>query len=156
MTYDVCYSSKKKLNQNAKAACKKLLIQLPVQSALAVRTWSSWFLYDFMSLTSQWRNFLYGFAGIHLLIAVLRSRSGRLWLDHCSTKLLFFFSHFIVDLPLCSGSVSCSMTLFQPSFSCYLTPDYFGVARSSCWTHHPFTPFVFVQMLLCQPKPCSF
>lgn len=29
---------KKKLNQNAKAARKKLLIQLPVQSALAVRT----------------------------------------------------------------------------------------------------------------------
>lgn len=37
--------------QNAKAACKKLLIQLPVQSAVAVRTWSSWFLYDFMSLS---------------------------------------------------------------------------------------------------------
>lgn len=40
-THDVCYSSKKTQKtkmQNAKAACKKLLIQLPVQSAVAVRT----------------------------------------------------------------------------------------------------------------------
>lgn len=34
----VLFLKKKKLNQNAKAACKKLLIQLPVQSALAVRS----------------------------------------------------------------------------------------------------------------------
>lgn len=33
-----------------------------------------------------------------------------LWLDHCSSLLLFFFSHSVVGLLLCMELLSCSMT----------------------------------------------
>lgn len=50
-------------------------------------------------------------------------------LGHCNTLLLFFFRHSVEDLLLCLDSLSCCMTQFESSFSCWtdwLTFD-FGI-----------------------------
>ena len=38
---------------------------------------------------------------------------------HCNILILLVFSHFVVDLLVCLRSLSCCMTQFQPSFSCW-------------------------------------
>lgn len=45
-----------------------------------------------------------------------------LWLGHCNTLTLFFFSHSVVSWLLCFGSLFCWMNRFQSSFYC-LTDD---------------------------------
>ena len=42
-----------------------------------------------------------------------------LWLGHHETSILFFFSHSVVDLLVCLGSLSCCTTQFWPSRSCW-------------------------------------
>ena len=57
--------------------------------------------------TALWRS--------HHSISV-RLRSG-LWQDHCNTLILFFFTHSVVDLLLCLGSLSCWWASFSPALA---------------------------------------
>jgi len=47
----------------------------------------------------------------------VRLRSG-LWLGKCNILILVFFSHSVIDLLVCLGSLSYCTTQFWPSFSC--------------------------------------
>ena len=107
-----------------------------MEPPLGAITWSNNFLYNFISLPhhcgeilvhTSWQQCFSSLTlvGICLHTALLKShqtisiglRSG-LWLGHCNTLILFFFSHSVVDLLVHLGSLSCCVTHFQPSFNC--------------------------------------
>jgi len=109
------------------------MIQHLVEPPLAAMTWSNCFLYDcYQSLTFLWRNIVPFYRLVasvywHLQIIVYAQLSsspttalkcGGLVYYHCNTFSLFFFTHSLLDLPLCLGSLCCCVTQFQPSFGC--------------------------------------
>ncbi len=124
------------------------MIQLPVDPLFAEITWSNHFLYDFISLLhlsggiasslQHWCSLLM-FVGICLRTALVTAFQSGWALDF--DLLLqpldsFLSSRSIVDL-VCLGSLSCCMTQYWLSFSCWtdvltLTLEYFGIQRSSC------------------------
>lgn len=111
------------------------MIQYLVEPPLTAITWSKSFLHDFMSLSYRCEGTLthsflqccfssLRFVGIRLFALLrfchsisVRVRSG-LWLGHCNTLILLFFSHSVADLLLWLQSLSYCMTQFGWSFIC--------------------------------------